>query len=128
MCLAFKEGKCTLIFNRLFRRASPCRLAATGSQLDELRPLSEHMKLHAGHIATGTLVCTAIIETHGRNKFHKFVAFRKRVTDERIGMRAEAEFHEVTRNPQRLAGAILVDAHGAITRNGTLPLERGQLR
>ena len=115
------------IFNRLFRRAPANGLAATGCGHRKFRFLREHVELHARHIATGTLVCTAIIEADSGNEFHKFVAFRKRVTDERIGMRAEAKFHEVARNPQRLTIAILVDAHGAITRNGTLPFQRGQL-
>ncbi len=115
------------IFQRLFGGAPARGLAATGCGHCKFRFLREHMKLHAGSNAAA-LIGAAVVEADGGNEFHKLVAFGQRVTDERIGVRAEAEGHRFARDAHWFAAGVFIHIHIAKSAGGSFPFQRGQAR
>ena len=113
------------IFQRLFGSAPASGLAATGCGRHKFWFFREHVELHAGLVAAVALVGAAVIEADGGIEFHKLVAFGQRVTDERIGVRAEAVSHRFARDAHWFAAGVFIHTHIAESAGGGFPFQRG---
>ena len=91
------------------------------------RLLCEDVELCARDIATGTLTGSTIVQPHTGDNLHIRMLLGQTIGNDRVGVRADAEFHQVAVHAQRFATAVLVYLHIAKPRRGMLPADGRQL-